>query len=155
MGQVINPSTVPSISVAGQVRTDIGNLIVLYAVTNNATNRYSSWRKATGSAGYTPSGTKKFVAFAIWGWSNSGASIVTATVGSCDNDVGVSSTTVPTNPVYLGGSSGFTAAVFANSVTVDVAAKPCTLEIPNAKFGFFDNGGVASSTTVVLFGYEA
>jgi hypothetical protein len=65
MANLIVPPAIPTLTVGGQVFTDLNNLIMLSAYVSGTTNTNSSFRKSGASAGYQVPAGKTFKVRAI------------------------------------------------------------------------------------------
>lgn len=150
--------TVDTITVGGRVFTDLTNLIIIMTSITTA-SRYGTFRKASASAGYTPSGglTFKFGAIRMIP-----AGYAAGDSDSCqllygDNDVGVNSAAAPTTPVFPGGGTVFEMgpqAVLTLQASAYGGEGITDFVVPNGKYpGAFHNG--AGSLIVYQgFGYQ-
>lgn len=140
--------TIPTLTVAGRVYTDLTNLIGLTAIASSTVGT-SGPRAHNATSAYTPSGATKFVITSVEAVVGAAGAL---NIGYADNNCGFNSNTAPINPVYW--KSGTTANVGSvmapNAITkFDVN----NFEIPNGKFAlFFGDGTVVAS--VVIYGYE-
>lgn len=151
-------SDIPSQTVCGRKYTNLTNLIHLQAYVADSTNKYGSFRKDGGSAGYSPSG----VSFRITCITlthvitTAGTPVRMINLLYSDNDLGVAGTTTPTNPVHIGGSSNFTIGVAGNNNQVGVRLEyPVNFVIPSGKYGgiiHFPSG--TGNITAEAWGYE-
>lgn len=142
---------VASLTIAGHTFTDIKNLKTLMCQADAATN-FCSFRAPNGTAGYTPSGSNKFKMVALRCQASSPAANQFG-IGYSDNDVGYTTNTVPTNPVYIAGSSIlFRIGPLPTDATFFEWAME-SFQVPNGKYVL-----LAGDTTTVnycfAYGYE-
>lgn len=149
MSQVSIPPAIPCIQVAGRVFTDLTNLIVLYCSIGGVTNRYGSARNNNTSAGYAVPAAKTLTILAVKQIANQAAG--SATLMYADNDSGVSSTTAPTNPVYLAGAG--LAFLNDNAAVANQIETTLTFSVPTGKYITIDSATSNKSATFVLYGY--
>lgn len=157
MAAVSFPPAIPSLTVAGRVFTDVENLIHVRGFAVGTTNVRCSLRKITGTAGYQVPVGKKFVVRAV-----RCVSTVSATSADfmfllvySDNDVGVSSSTAFTNPIYAGGSSNIASLGSLSEIKDDVQEFVTGFEVPAGKYvGMQVLATAANYVAVDLFGYE-
>lgn len=143
-------SPLPSISVGNRVFTDVTNLIILYGYCAG-TNNHATFRTLNGTAGYTPSGSKTYVAQAIK-FSSGGTAALQFGIGYASNDVGFASATAFTSGVYMGGA----ASTMFNSVSGvgSNGEAPISFTVLNAKYPFLDCSLSNGTAGVFLYGYE-
>ena len=142
----------PSLTIGGLVLTDLENLITLVGATAAAgANTVLSFRLPNGTAGYTVPANKKFVAKAVKIWTRD-ATVMFPILFYCDNDLGMGSTTAPTNPVYMGGSSN---ATFTTVLTVggNIELSQLNFEIPVGKYISLSDGAAGAGLSCLLYGY--
>lgn len=154
--QITTPTNIPTLTVGGRVFTDLKNLITLTAWLG--TPNWSILRKVGASAGYTPSGSLAFRAWAIDFRPSTATAVANQTGPSlfyADADTGLNNTTALTNRVNLGGDStiGFgNSAVLAQSIQSAI-----NWLMPNGKYMgvALDNAGSAGTRNIVfIYGYE-
>jgi hypothetical protein len=147
------PAAIPSLTVGGRVFTDTTNLIQAVCFVTGTTNPNCTFRKMSGSAGYTPSGSKSFRILAMKILNNSSANNSSFYVGYSTNDVGFGTTTGPTGAVYVAGQS--TLLMFNTTSGISSIEYPMDFTVPNGKYPFISNGTVSSlSGFVIIYGYE-
>lgn len=154
-----NLGTIPSLTVGGVVFTDLSAaLIVLYGSVATTT-RYTTLRRTTATAGYqTTSGkTLTIRACKITYISLTGNPTINLLYG--DTDVGLNSSSAPTNPVYLGGDSSSSCGVLggssgAASGPVSYGETAPFFNTPSTKYSaMFLN--IEATTNMLAYGYEA
>lgn len=128
----------------------------------NATGTFFTARRMTGSAGYTPSGSKSFRVWATRGQS-SGASSVIWTFLYTDNDCGAGNGTAATNPIYPGGIGAAGNYPFLADMKMvgsgsqqavgEHAWGPDGFKVPNGKF-LTVLPGTAVEAFAIFYGYE-
>lgn len=94
--------TIDTFAAGGRIFTDLSNLVILIGALGGGATQYSTLRKCNTSAGYqAPAATFRCKALAV----NVNA---TGSIGLMygDNDVGLSTASVPTTPIYEIGASG-------------------------------------------------
>lgn len=150
---------VDTITIGNVIFTDVSNLIMVSGYVTDGTNKWTSFRKPAGSSGYTPSGSKTFHVRAVrifsLGTVGNGTGFI---LGYNNIDLGLSGTTSPSSPIYIGGDSTATLAnvvVFGSSVVTGTTIEAVVdFVIPNTKYIFASNAGSASSALIQIFGYE-
>lgn len=157
MGLIQFPAMVPCIIVGGAVLTDLDNLIEL-SITNDSTasQKYSTLRQSSASAGYVVPASKTFYcrasAFLLI---SAAAAAKNGYIGYADTDAGISGA-APTNPVYYGQSAGGSYALPANinGTAQNPRIEAVTLfTIPTGKYPFVTlSSGLESQCR--LYGYE-
>lgn len=153
MKQIGTLGTIDTITVGGRVFTNLSGLIQLYGFTIDATNRYTSVRKPSSSSGYAPSG----VIFQV-----SAVRIVNFNTNTqnglaifySNNDLGVSSTTVPSSPVYIGGDSTLSEIVATTTTQGSETIFLTDFRVPSGKFLGFDNNAQNNDMHFQVYGYE-
>lgn len=151
MAQIIQPSTVPCLTVGGRVFTDLSNLIILTTYVTGTSTYISTLRRANGSAGYQITAGKTLTIYAAQ-MHIIVASSVNIGLGYGDNDVGQLTTTVPTNPVYVAGAAGV--GIFSLAA-IGFFEASTNFQIPATKYGFVNAQATAGAGTIRLYGYEA
>ncbi len=152
---IIPGSQIDTITVAGRVFTNLTNLIILYArMSSGAAENYSTMRTAAGSSGYTPSGSKAFKMSAIktMNYAPTTTAMLLGIVQS-NNDVGMSSATVPTGQVFPTGGAGNLAIQCSGTsgVTIEETAD---FQIANTKFLSLIAPAQVDDALVKVYGYE-
>ena len=148
---MVTPNNIPTLTVGGRVFTDLSNLIILTGNCSGSSSGNGTLRKAGGTSGYTPSGSKTFVAKAIkvaFGTAGGLVQILYA-----DVDIGASSATVFTNPVYIGGAPNSSAEITGATSSIQESVLPDFI-IPNGKFMCTNKLASATACTIQVFGYE-
>jgi hypothetical protein len=147
---------IDTLTIGGRVFTDLANLITLFAE-GGSTNGFTTFRQPNASSGYTPSGSNSFLLAALY--INPSAPSLPSTgiaYGYGDTDVGVSSASPPTNPVYPGNSVTITDIIAYGSTTnlfQPTLVYP-NFKTPNTKYPFFSNDSGAGQFTCQGYGYE-
>lgn len=144
--------TIDSITVGGRVFTDLTNLIILHAGLSTGGD-FSTFRKASGSAGYQVTAGKTLHIYALDAWANATNVQSSIILLYGDTDVGQTSGSGPTNPVYLAGSTTYQIADYNNGTGGGIVYKASALDfpIPSTKYVAYLSGNLSS---VVLYGYE-
>lgn len=152
---LIPTTAVPSITVGGRVFTDLANLITLGFYYN--TNAGSTGRLASASSGYQIPAGKSFKAMAFKGLINvAGTSGVALSYYSqTDNDVGMDSATVFTNPVNAFAQSGLSCMFGANGPVGSVVEGPLPdFLVATGKYMSTQRSGAAAEYAVIyVYGY--
>ncbi len=143
--------SVDTITVGDRSFTDLTNIIILHGITAT-TNGRCTLRKATGSAGYPVTAAKTLHVYAIRVTSTA-ASEIKGVMAQTDNDVGMSSATAFTNPVY-----------FAGALTVDMGSSlanigasytlACDFTVAAGKFLSYDDNNSGQAAIIVAYCYE-
>jgi hypothetical protein len=144
------PGVRPILEVGGRVFTDLTNLIVLFGSLSGNSN--TTLRKPADSAGYTPSGSKTYV---MWALSYKHSAANEAYYGYADNDVGINAAPGLTNAMYPGNDG--TLARFVYEAGTDITSNEMDLGkfvVPNTKYPFFATNGGVTILTGRVFGYE-
>lgn len=149
-GPVGGSPAVPSLTVGGRVFTDLSNLITLYGYLGS--NGKTTFRKTGAVSGYQVTSGKTLTLAAIRCFNDTA---YTAGAGFqlfySDNDTGVASVTVPTNPVYYGNDAANGWIYQAQSgVSLE---QILNFPIPSGKY-VGGAGGASNSQSCWLFGYE-
>lgn len=159
-GPVTPGGSVPSVIVggssngsqAGRVFTDTTNLIQLRCFTTGAHN--CTFRKTSGTAGYTPSGALKFKLVAWAGFDNeaptTGFGFATLSYGT--NDVLIDTVTVITGQVFIGGSSSLAQIGYRNLTGQQMQGGPLDFTVPNGDY--LEMTGVVGTELLDVWGYE-
>lgn len=142
--------TIPTLTVAGRVFTDLDNLKILRGRVADSTNSYGTFREENGSAGYTPSGLNNFRVRAIRVIGDSGSGDLY--FGQSDDDVGASSAGAPTNFVPPGNSTVL--GLIANLGVRNDIELPSDFLVENGKYLSLSGAATAASATVEVYGYE-
>lgn len=150
--------TIPSLTVGGQVFTDLTTLIVLYGSVATTT-RYTTLRKPGATSGYqvTTGKTMTIRAAKINYITPTGSPTINFLYG--DTDVGINSASAPTNPVYLGGDSSSSCGVLGG--TSGASSGPATYGESSPFFpvvalkysAMFLN--VTATVNILAYAYEA
>ncbi len=143
------------VTVGGRTFTNLANLKILIANVPGAGN-WTTARDGSATAGYTPSGAKSFRVLAIRLVPSLNVT-AKAYIAYGDNDKGVNSGSVATNPVYHGGGgiadytfiAGAPSAAGAYGNGISEMAVDFT--IPNGKF---PGTLIAGGGCLFMFGYE-
>lgn len=132
------------------------NLICLVAYMASG-SKNATFRKTNGTAGYTPSGTKKFVTRAI----EVNAAITAAAGGvdvmlsQGDTDLGMNSASAVSNPVYFGGHNSsyiFNAAEYGAAKKFERAIP--NFEVANGKYLCVSGTTAMGDKQIHVYGYE-
>jgi len=147
---VNTPGTIPSLTVAGRVFTDLSNLIVLYSAFAGVGAGYSTPRLSSASSGYRVPVGKSFRVLAVQVQTNNAVANSGVTLGYQDTDTGACSNTAPTNGVVIGGTNLY---AYMGVGEVGVIEYPCDFSIPAGKYLATYNGNTASAGFLKIFGY--
>lgn len=149
-----------SMTICGVTLT-LSRVKVLYAKVNTAT-RFTTFREANGTAGYTPSGSLTYKVYAMVALNPTGTVNNTPRLLYGDTDVGLNAAGAPTTPIYLAGdATNFvnTARAWfstANSPTMPAPRDFCVpidFTLPNGKYlAAYASEGSDSNT--IVYGYE-
>lgn len=139
----------PTLTVGGQVFTDLDNLISLVGSTASGT-LYTGFRKNTETSGYqVPVG--KILVIKAMRIQNKSTSTTFFSLNYADNDQGMGSATAPTNPVYLGGA---TQCCPAGGTSVNIQEYGgLDFRVPAQKYIGGNDQDASGLTFVQLFGY--
>lgn len=147
----------PSLTVGGRVFTDLTNLIVLqcYVSLNNG----CTFRKTNASSGYQVTAGKTLTIWAYRLETANTASISNGIPYYADADIGFSSGTAPTSPVYIAGGAASTiwaSTALAAQATSTPGMKEVATEfpIPATKYAAWNWSAQNGSLMVTAFGYE-
>lgn len=148
----------PSLTVAGRVFTDLTNLIILYCQAGiSATTTNCTFRKSGGSAGYTPSGSKAFKAYAltIENYNSSTSVGAAAQLLTTTADAGFDTATAFTGPVYLAANGGATF-FGSNSVATGVPFQyAIDFVVANTLYlSYTVPGSTSLGSHALVYGYE-
>ena len=110
------PGQVGTITIGGQTLSTTG-LIILAARAGGA-NLRSTFRKATGSAGYQVTAGKTLTVMAVQIFTQTNSGNQGYHIAQTDNDAGIAGTTAFTNPVYDFGTSTNGAMGFPSDVSL-------------------------------------
>jgi len=139
----------PTLTVGGQVFTDLDNLISLIGTTASGT-LYTGFRKNTETSGYqVPVG--KILVIKAMRIQNKSASPTHFSLNYADNDQGMGSATAPTNPVYLGGVAQCSP-TGGTSVNIQEYGG-LDFRVPAGKYVGGNDQDTSGLTFVQLFGY--
>ena len=143
------PGVRPIIEIGGRVMTDLAGLIRLHFL--KAGNTYSTVRSSFATSGYqvTSGKTLKLAAARLHIFTAAAGELIT--VGYGDNDVGLSTATVPTNATYPAGTfyaGALTSGATAGNYDIPMADLP----IPATKYPFI--GFMTGQVAGFLLGYE-
>lgn len=146
--------TVPSMTVAGRVFTDLTNLKVLVFGVGSTGNVRSSFRAPGATSGYTVTSGKTLTIEAISYAAVQATNANDLQIGYADNDTGWFANTAPTNPIYLGATS--TAIIsfnlgISNNVTVQQLYR---FAIPQNKIPFIQANSANGAVSGFAYGYE-
>lgn len=142
--------TQETITVGGKVFTDLENLIQLHGILVSGGS--CTLRKADSSSGYLPSGSNNFQVHAI--------QLFIAACGEfvllySDNDMGVDTSTAPTNPVYPGGSLSCGILTLNGQYAAgSIVSMLSNFIIPNGKYIAINYAGYPSDGVIRVYGYE-
>lgn len=149
MANAIIPAAIPTLTIGGRVFTDLKNLKTLIGYCSGAGGTNTNFRTAAGAV-YSVPASKSFKVCAI--------KFMTATAGTyyiayCDNDVGLASSTAPTNATYPVNSSVnlLSTPVAATNIAIEF---PFDMTIPTGKYIFGSGGGGSYVGTIHVYGYE-
>ena len=132
--QVINPPSVPSVTVGGRTITDVNNVIWLTANSDgSAATKYTTLRRTTGTAGYQVTAAKTLYIVAHRCISLA-ANTTQLHIGYGDNDVGAISAAAPTNAVWQGGASNFDIFAYTATGIGQVVEGPMYFTVPATKY---------------------
>lgn len=143
---------IPTVTVGGRVFTDTTNLIMLVCANQNTNG--CTFRKPGSSTGYLVPVGKTFKAQALQLNVTVGASNSLMSVGYADNDVGVNTSTAPTNPVYAAGNSLASGFFNLNLTGAPLQVVLPDFLIPAQKYIYQVASGGTATYATVLFGYE-
>lgn len=144
--------TVDTINVGGRIFTDLTTALIM-AVTQVGANTFGTFRKTQGTAGYQVTTGKTLTIHAVQLICNAGGNYTTGGLGYGDTDIGLNSAAAPTNPIYIGGSTGiqpFAASALASGGYQNVGQYPCNFTVPALKYPLW-NG---PQSQAMIFGYE-
>lgn len=146
------PSAIPTLTVGGQVFTDLSNLIVLNAVVSGVGAGNATFRKSNTSAGYQVPASKTFKVMAIE------FDVLVAASGGftllyADNDVTQEAATAFTNPIYPAGTPNTINRFGTNTASVRLDF-PFKFDIPTGKYPGITNFNNALQAGIRLYGYE-
>lgn len=145
-----------SLTVAGQVFTDLDNLIVLKGGITS-TNKRSTPRRGFSTSGYQVPVGKTLRVLAL--------ELVVTVVGSgeylqigyCDNDLGLAGTTAATNQKTLGTGAAVAGGKgdgILQCTTLGLFSANVLMDVPTGKYLFLENYQTGSYTAhVTLYGY--
>jgi hypothetical protein len=102
---VLIPSARSHLQIAGRVFTDLTNLIVVYGGVNTLL-RFTGMRVPNGTAARQTTSGKTFTIYAVDPVSGGGGNFIYYLLLYGDTDVGLDSSSAPTNAVYLAADSG-------------------------------------------------
>lgn len=156
MANLIMPPAIPTLTVGGQVFTDLKNLKVLVGGFAGAANGNCTFRLPSGNSGYTPSGSNKFRFLAIQIVAISVAPGSFAQICYSDNDVGFVTNTAFTNQINPGADvrGGFfcsSSSVSTSTFSYEIAVN---FLVPNGKYPGISNNASAFNCAIRAFGYE-
>lgn len=154
-----SPGVVNTISIGGLTlpRT---NLISLYGRFNASNNAFSFRQSsnqtsgATVSAGYTPSGSNKFRLLILKVRIISTNTSDGANLHYTDNDLGISSGTSSTNPVYCMGAAPSSAGYLVEYEAKGEQVIVTDFLVPNGKYVGMKGGSSTGGLLAVAYGYE-
>lgn len=138
--------TIPTLTVAGRVFTDLTTLITLHAIAGGS--NYATFRLPNGTSGYQVTTGKTYTVYAAKTYLTAAAGWTSMTIGYGDNDVGQTSAAAPTNLVVVGGSTTIPLVAAASP-----AEAPTKFNIPALKYPALVN--VSATGAGVIHGYEA
>lgn len=152
--------TIDTIAVYGRVFTDLTNLLALHGYVATSTRVYATLRKSSSTSGYQVTTGKTLTLSA----GNLMCAIVSSTFGVSpaygDNDVGLDSSSTPTNVVNFIGSS----TAIAMSINTGAAATPSgapvnstawLFQVPALKYPAMLASASGTAVTASFYGYEA
>lgn len=151
-----NLGTIPTLTVANRVFTDLTTLIILHGPVSTA-GRWSGMRISNGTAARQTTSAKTLTMYALALVSAAATGNAVANVLYGDTDVGLNAAAAPTNPVYMAGTSTTTdyplqGAAAASGAYLQKAEIACAFQVPASKYPTVQ---VASSNGVVnAFCYE-
>jgi len=137
--------TIPTRTIGGYTSASPSTLIALLA---NPATTYSTMRAGFATSGYQVTTGKTFRVVSVYSVNRSATAGVFG-IGYGDTDVGTSSASPPTNPVYINSSNAFQTKAIAGDIQ-DIAVKG---DIPAAKYAFQYNNGDQPNTHGI-WGYE-
>lgn len=162
------PGTIGTVQICGQTLSTT-NLIHLYCYANGASNRCNfrlPTNQTTGaaiSAGYTPSGSRKFRVQAMQISTRVSNTTSFGELAYSDNDLGFASSGSWTNPVFIAGQAAGSGQVRFHTTNADSANSSMQINfncipvmnflVPNGKYLGFKTDGTAAAWAEV-YGYE-
>lgn len=143
--------TQQTLTVGGRVFTDLDNLKVLYGNVGQ-TSGAATLREPNSSSGYVVPALKTFKILAIE--VIYGANVSGVLVAYGDTDVGMASTSYPTNVVYTGGDQVNFSVI--GSAANTMAQASVSFNVPAGKYPCSGTIGAAGSAiaSIKVYGYE-
>ena len=146
---------IETLTVNGVTLVDLTNLIILGgAVTVSA--RYTTLRKMDGTAGYPVTAAKTFTVHAVDMHSNTSTILTAAALLYGDTDVGLSSASAPTTPVFPCDDANFEIAIYSgnNSSSSSIAKNIANVffRVPAGKYLATKISTAAAQ--LIVYGYE-
>lgn len=147
---------IPTLLIGGRTFTDLKNLIELVAFTSGSgAPTYGTFRLPNSSSGYAVTTGKTFTIAAVR-WYNETQATVPSQLTACygDTDIGISSTSAPTNVVYVGGAFITTFGAQAGTTLPTISETTLKFAVPAGKYPCVYQNQNSASLKVRIFGYE-